>query len=277
MACRGECGTKDTTSRWSAVARLCMVERGQDPTQQLCSGSTVTFIEDDVVASEAHVVGYTPEEKDVWSACCDAEGGNKADVCTFGSSSQSRDLQGKDVYIAAGADTTTLANTKIIGKIIKYAARSTGNPPGYDIFVGHVDRSCTHCVASAEQPTIKPIPLASKYPVLNEKATWVYTAGTGDTEPADATWPGRKYAYRQSSPHTLNKVIGSGYEGTEQCRRQAVAMNKDPNPLAVSDTSGSPVFFTQCDKDVLHGFHGNGEGGWCFESEISSGSTGMSL
>ena len=43
------------------------------------------------------------------------------------------------------------------------------------------------------------------------------------------------------------------------------------NPLQISDTSGSPVFIKECKKDVLHGFHGNGENGaWCteFETEV---------
>ena len=269
QACRGDCGTKDTLSKFTAVVRLCIVQKGEDPNNELCSGSTATMIENDIVASEAHVIGYTPEES-VWSACCDAPGANNAAVCTFDSKSQSRDLRERDVYIADGSDTTTQAKTKIIGKITKFAARSTGNPPGYDIFVGHVDRACKFCLAADLQPTITPIPLANTYPAQNAAATHVFTAGTGDTDPIDPAWLGRNYAYRQTSPHVLNNLIGTPYKKTQTCRRQSVSMNgENGNPVAVADTSGSPVFITQCNTQVLHGFHGNGEGGWCSESDNS--------
>ncbi len=178
-------------------------------------------------------------------------------------------MRGKEVYIADGEDTTSIAKTKIIGKVTKFGVRSTGLPPGYDIFVGYVDRNCQYCLSSAQQPTIKPIPLANSYPKQNADATWVFTAGTGDTDPENSKWRGRSYAYRQYSPQKLGKAIGSPFNSGENCRRQPVPMNnRDGNPLAVADTSGSPVIIKSCDSDALHGFHGNGESGWCTDGEI---------
>ena len=258
QAAKGACGTHDTTKRWSGVARLCSSFDGADgnpPPAGLCSGCTTTFIEDDVIASEAHCLSFDPDTP----PCCDAPGDSKATVCDFTTSSPAPDFQdGRTWYVVAGADTRTSGAQIIIGKVLSFAARSTGPPPGYDIYVAHVDRKCELCHKDYD---VTPIPLASNYPAIGAAATHVFTAGTGGDD-------GRPYAYRQSLPNVLNKPVGSS-DSTEPCRRQGVLMKPEVgNPLQIFDTSGSPVFVQECDKDVLHGFHGNGENGaWCTESE----------
>ena len=268
LACRGDCGTRDTTNQYSAVVRLCMVEAGENPNDRLCEGSTTTFIEDDVVAGEAHVLGFG-QDSGSWTPCCECGSavGN----------SESADLsEGKEFYLAAGDDTRTLAATRIIGKLTQYGVRATGTPPGYDLFVAKVDRACAYCVDPATV-AITPIPLARSYPHVGAPAVWVYTAGTGDKD-GDATWPGRDYAYRQVAPHKLDRSVGSvsppppSPTTTQPCRRQPVLMDGVVNPLVVSDTSGSPVIISECGTDAVHGFHGNGEGyPWCTDAEVDAG------
>ena len=268
LACRGDCGTRDTTNQYSAVVRLCMVEAGENPNDRLCEGSTTTFIEDDVVAGEAHVLGFG-QDSGSWTPCCEC--GSAV------SNSESADLnEGKEFYLAAGDDTRTLAATRIIGKLTHYGVRATGNPPGYDLFVAKVDRACAYCV-DPSTVAITPIPLARSYPHVGAPAVWVYTAGTGDKD-GDATWPGRDYAYRQVAPHKLDRTVGSvsppppSPTTSQPCRRQPVLMDGVVNPLVVSDTSGSPVIISECGTDAVHGFHGNGEGyPWCTDAEVDAG------
>ena len=116
-----DCGTRDTTNQYSAVVRLCMVDAGENPNDRLCEGSTTTFIEDDVVAGEAHVLGFG-QDSGSWTPCCECD--------SAVSTSESADLnEGKEFYLAAGDDTRTLAATRIIGKLTHYGVRATGNPP----------------------------------------------------------------------------------------------------------------------------------------------------
>ena len=79
QAARGDCGTIDDADRWSGVARLCTHLDGPDG--DLCTGCTTTFIEDDVIASEAHCLGMGPEV-----LCCDNAGADGTNaVCTTAS------------------------------------------------------------------------------------------------------------------------------------------------------------------------------------------------
>jgi len=261
QAGRGLCGTRDTIGRWSGVGRLCQYEAGQDPTTTLCSnGCTTTFIEDDVIASEAHCLGYDPTSAN----CCDSPGSTGATVC-----GPTGDMANQ-VYVAAGDDQTSVSATVIVGKVMAYGVRSTGMPPGYDIYVAHVNRSCDICNTTH---TVTPIPMASAYPSLGASSTWVFTAGTGG-QPSGSYAGGQAYAFRQYVSSPLDKPVGSS-ESSQPCRRQGVLMRPSAgNPLAISDTSGSPVFVSECGHDALHGFHGNGEAvPWCSTAEMSDGGT----
>ena len=169
-----------------------------------------------------------------------------------------QDFGKKKIYIADGGNTGKAAAQIIIGEVVSWAARSTGPPPGYDIYIAHVDRGCDICNTTH---MVKPIPLASVYPKRGASAHWVYTAGTGGSD-------GRAYAKRQALPHQLEAPVGSS-EPSQPCRRHAVLMKPPENPLQIADTSGSPVFILEGGQPVLHGFHGNGEGEpFCKESEM---------
>ena len=56
--CKKDCGTSDTKGEFSFQARLSM------GTEKWCGN--ITFIEDDIAISEAHVLGINPEKK----VCC---------------------------------------------------------------------------------------------------------------------------------------------------------------------------------------------------------------
>ena len=69
------------------------------------------------------------------------------------------------MYVVDGAN---YPNKKIIiAKVLDISARSTGEPPGYDILVAHVDRNCNRC---NKDITINPIPIANNLPAINTKA-----------------------------------------------------------------------------------------------------------
>jgi hypothetical protein len=96
QAAKGTCGTRDEVGRWSGVAWLCenfdKASGDAPPTfitkaepAGLCTGCTTTFIEDDIIAAEAHCLGFEPDTP----ACCDAPGAHGASVCDFTTTSPS--------------------------------------------------------------------------------------------------------------------------------------------------------------------------------------------
>ena len=61
----------------------------------------------------------------------------------------------------------TLIKKLSLLRYLDISARSTGEPPGYDILVAHVDRNCNRC---NKDITIIPIPIANNLPAINTKA-----------------------------------------------------------------------------------------------------------
>ena len=45
---------------------------------------------------------------------------------------------------------------------------------------------------------------------------------------------------------------------TTQCSRQIIKHDGIDNPPMLFDCSGSPVVYSECGKNVIHGLHGNG-------------------
>ena len=217
LVCKKNCGMEDLDNEYNFQARMM---EGLDP------GGNVTFIEDDIIISEAHVFAI-----DRRKACCTPEETKK----------YSEIWKKKKLYIVAG--NTYHSNKKIIGEIINISARNTGEAPGYDLIVAHVDRNCKKCNTEIK---IDPIPLANFIPVIGTKATHVCVA--------DRKKWGNGIIY---DDHTLNGWVYGG-EGT-QCSRQIVKHDGITNPpMMFAGCSGSPVIYKECGKDVIHGLHGNG-------------------
>ena len=61
LKCTKNCGISDLNNNYSFQARIAM---GPD-----MWGGNVTFIEDDVILSQGHILGYTPEEKNSIPRC----------------------------------------------------------------------------------------------------------------------------------------------------------------------------------------------------------------
>ena len=132
----------------------------------------------------------------------------------------------------------------IIGKVLDIAGRATGHPPGYDLLLLHIDRNCNKCQKN-KNVKIEPIPLANKIPPIGTKAQHICI-------PEE-----KKYGKGIISiPHTLNGMIYGAK--TTQCSRQIIKHDGIDNPPMLFGCSGSPVVFSECDKNVIHGLHGNG-------------------
>ena len=132
----------------------------------------------------------------------------------------------------------------IIGKVVDIAGRATGHPPGYDLLLLHIDRDCNKCQKNKDIK-IEPIPLANKIPPIGTKAQHICIPGK------------KKYGKGIISiPHTLNGMIYGAK--TTQCSRQIIKHDGIDNPPMLFGCSGSPVVYSECGKNVIHGLHGNG-------------------
>ena len=133
---------------------------------------------------------------------------------------------------------------KVIGKVLDIAGRATGHPPGYDLLLLHIDRDCKKCQKNKDVK-IEPIPLANNIPPIGTKAQHVCI-------PEE-----KKYGKGIISiPHTLNGMIYGAK--TTQCSRQIIKHDGIDNPPMLFGCSGSPVVYSECGKNVIHGLHGNG-------------------
>tara|TARA_Y100000741_G_scaffold358736_1_gene338336 strand:+ start:13 stop:1017 length:1005 start_codon:yes stop_codon:yes gene_type:complete len=224
LKCNKNCGKSDLNDSYSFQARIAM-----GPDQW---GANVTFIEDDIILSQGHILGYSPEEKNSIPRCgSDASSNPAADW-----------LNNKDdMYVVAGKNYPVKI---VIGKILDISIRATGHPPGYDIMIAHVDRFCEKCNRNIK---ILPIPVASKIPPINTKALHIFIPGEDQKNHGKGIL---------SDNHILNgKIWGSK---NNSCTRQSIKHDGITNPPMVFDTSGSPVIYKECGKYAVHGLHGNG-------------------
>ena len=229
LKCKGDCGTLDESNKYSAVARLCYGS-SSDPL-----GSDVTFIEDDIIITQAHIFG-NPRKT---APCCGGDCEKKADDWK---------RYKNNMFVCDGTDYGKKGKIRI-GKVIDVEFRMT-ETFGYDIAIAHIDRDCDQCNRDVK---IDPIPLANSLPKLGADAVHVHV---GDP---------RNRNTRRSSPHKLIwPVVGA--KGLE-CVHQYVKADGIDNPPMVFNVSGSPVMINECGKTAVHGFHGTGEddGGFMYE------------
>ena len=140
LKCNKNCGNPDISNNYTFQARIAM---GPDKW-----GANVTFIEDDIILSQGHILGYSAEEKNSIPRCgSDASSNPAADW-----------LHNKnDMFVVAGKNYPI--KKTIIAKVLDISIRATGYPPGYDIMIAHVDRFCKKC---NQNIIISPIPVALK-------------------------------------------------------------------------------------------------------------------
>ena len=227
LQCKKDCGTPDINNEFSFQARLSM---GPDR-----FGGNVTFIEDDIIITSAHVLGINSERK----LCCSSEKTKKLadDWKRFK----------KGMYVVEG--NSWQGKQKIIAKVLDISGRTTGMPEagGYDLLVAHVDRNCKKCQKNKDI-NIVPIPLANKLPAIGTPAQHVCIT--------DGKKAGKGIIWR---PENLNGLIYGGQN--TQCSRQIVKHDGISNPPMLFDgCSGSPVIYKECGQNVVHGLHGNGVG-----------------
>ena len=227
LQCKKNCGTPDINNEFSFQARLSM---GPDR-----FGGNVTFIEDDIIITSAHVLGINSERK----LCCSSEKTKKLadDWKRFK----------KGMYVVEG--NSWQGKQKIIAKVLDISGRTTGMPEagGYDLLVAHVDRNCKKCQKNKDI-NIVPIPLANKLPAIGTPAQHVCIT--------DGKKAGKGIIWR---PENLNGLIYGGQN--TQCSRQIVKHDGISNPPMLFDgCSGSPVIYKECGQNVVHGLHGNGVG-----------------
>jgi len=222
LECKQDCGIYDSKDSYTFQARMA---QGED-----MWGANVTFIEDDIILSSAHILGFEPNR--IQTLSCGPEAAQKRNTDWY--------HHKKSMYVVDGKN---YPNKKIIiAKVLDISARSTGEPPGYDILVAHVDRNCIKCNKDIK---IKPIPIANNLPTINTKAIHIAVPGNSQMN------KGRFF-----DNHLLNGRIWGGKNNA--CSRQTIKHDGKHNPAMVFDTSGSPVIFKECGKYSLHGLHGNG-------------------
>lgn len=225
VKCKADCGQIDNKDQYSAVARMCF-DNGQ--------GGEVTFIDDDIVITQAHVFGINPDSRNL--PCC-------GENCKKFSPDWKK--FSRKMYVCDGADYGRVGKT-IIGKVIDFSARMTGHPPGYDIAIAHIDRNCSKCNKNIK---IKPIPLANKLPPIGGDGIHVHVG-----DPRDKN-------IRRFSDHKLiwPALSTVSKDGTElSCTSQVIRHDGKINPPMVFNTSGSPVLIKECGNSVVHGLHGRG-------------------
>ena len=227
LKCKKDCGTPDINNEFSFQARLSM---GSEK-----FGGNVTFIEDDIIITSAHVLGINSERK----ICCSSEKTKKTadDWKRFK----------KEMFVVEG--NSWQGKQKIIAKVLDISGRTTGMPEGggYDLLVAHVDRDCKQCQKNKDI-IIVPIPLANKLPEIGTPAQHICIT--------DGKKAGKGIIWRAEN---LNGLIYGGE--TTQCSRQIVKHDGVNNPPMLFDgCSGSPVIFKECGNNVVHGLHGNGIG-----------------
>ena len=228
LVCEKDCGTYDANDEFTFQARL-------------ARGANVTFIEDDIILSSAHILGFEPSKKNTLS--CGAEAATKRNTDWA--------HHKRSMYVVDGKN---YPNKKIIiAKVLDISARATSVPPGYDIVVAHVDRNCKKCSKDVNIK-ITPIAIANNLPIMNTEALHVVVPRNSKMN------KGRFYV-----DHLLNGRIW-GAQNTS-CSRQTIKHDGKLNPPMLFGTSGSPVIFKECGKYVLHGLHGNGMGykGYMYE------------
>ena len=234
LKCNKNCGNPDISDNYTFQARIAM---GPDKW-----GANVTFIEDDIILSQGHILGYSAEEKNSIPRCgSDASSNPAADW-----------LHNKnDMFVVAGKNYPI--KKTIIAKVLDISIRATGHPPGYDIMIAHVDRFCNKCNKNI---IISPIPVASKIPPINTKALHIFIPGEENKSHGNGIL---------SDNHLLNGEIWGSKSNS--CTRQSIKHDGITNPPMVFDTSGSPVIYKECDKYAVHGLHGNGMdfGGFMYE------------
>ena len=231
LVCEKDCGTYDANDEFTFQARL-------------ARGANVTFIEDDIILSSAHILGFEPSKKNTLS--CGAEAATKRNTDWA--------HHKRSMYVVDGKN---YPNKKIIiAKVLDISARATSVPPGYDIVVAHVDRNCKKCSKDVNIK-ITPIAIANNLPIMNTEALHVVVPRNSKMN------KGRFYV-----DHLLNGRIW-GAQNTS-CSRQTIKHDGKLNPPMLFDTSGSPVIFKECGKNVLHGLHGNGMGYKGYYVRISS-------
>ena len=220
LVCEKDCGTYDYYDEFTFQARL-------------AGGANVTFIEDDIILSSAHILGFEPSKKNTLS--CGAEAATKRNTDWA--------HHKRSMYVVDGKN---YPNKKIIiAKVLDISARATSVPPGYDIVVAHVDRNCKKCSKDVNIK-ITPIAIANNLPIINTEALHVVVPRNSKMN------KGRFYV-----DHLLNGRIW-GAQNTS-CSRQTIKHDGKLNPPMLFDTSGSPVIYKECGKYVLHGLHGNGK------------------
>ncbi len=220
LVCAKDCGTYDANDEFTFQARL-------------AGGANVTFIEDDIILSSAHILGFHPSKKNY--SC-----GKRYIRASKRDTDWSWDI--KSIYVVDGKN---YPNKKIIiAKVLDISARATSRPPGYDIVVAHVDRNCKECSKDVNIK-ITPIAIANNLPLMDTKALHIAVPGNSQMN------KGRFYV-----DHLLNGRIW-GAQNTS-CSRQTIKHDGKLNPPMLFDTSGSPVIYKECGKYVLHGLHGNG-------------------
>ena len=227
LKCKKNCGTPDINNEFSFQARLSM---GPEK-----FGGNVTFIEDDIIITSAHVLGINSEKK----TCCSSEKTKKlADDWKHFK---------KEMFVVEG--NSWQGKQKIIAKVLDISGRTSGFPEGggYDLLVAHVDRDCKQCQKNKDI-NIDPIPLANKLPIIGTPAQHICITDRKKT--------GKGIIWRAEN---LNGLIYGGQR--TQCSRQIVKHDGVNNPPMLFDgCSGSPVIFKECGKNVVHGLHGNGIG-----------------
>tara|TARA_B100001179_G_scaffold73985_1_gene51896 strand:- start:337 stop:753 length:417 start_codon:yes stop_codon:yes gene_type:complete len=106
LVCAKDCGTYDANDEFTFQARL-------------AGGSNVTFIEDDIILSSAHILGFHPSKKNY--SC-----GKRYIRASKRDTDWSWDI--KSIYVVDGKN---YPNKKIIiAKVLDISARATSRPPG---------------------------------------------------------------------------------------------------------------------------------------------------
>ena len=223
LKCKKNCGIFDANDEYTFQARMA---QGSD-----LWGGNVTFIEDDIILSQAHILGFDPHKRESFS--CGAEAASKRNT--------DWSHHKHDMYVVDGKNYPK--KKIIIAKVLDISARATGHPPGNDILIAHVDRNCNRCNKDIK---ITPIPIANNLPALGTKALHIVIPG----EDAQLN-TGRFY-----SDHLLNGRIWGVTETS--CSRQTIKHDGKLNPPMVFDASGSPVIIKECGRYAVHGLHGNG-------------------